>query len=300
MELIRWINSIANFLLVISCFTHLSMTLGVVPYNQGQSSYFLVPHNKARAQVGLQLLTWNMTLEAYAHGYAYHRVGDCDLRHSEGPFGENLAEGYGDEFTATDAVNLWIGEKQYYEYESNSCVGDECRHYTQVVWRDSIHIGCAKLKCHNVIVLFIMPSLANLSLALDIDFLIPHNEARAEVGVQPLQWNKTLVDYATGYAYQRMGDCSLQHSEGPFGENLAIGYGDQLTEADVVAMWVGEKQYYDYESNSCFGDECLHYTQVVWRDTVHVGCAKVECYNDGWFAICNYNPPGNYEDQRPY
>lgn len=94
----------------------------------------------------------------------------------------------------------------------------------------------------------------------------------------------------------------MQHSEGPFGENLAIGYGDQFnaTAADAVDMWVGEKQYYDYESNSCFGDECLHYTQVVWRDSVHVGCAKVICYNDWWFAICNYDPPGNYDGQRPY
>ncbi|KAI3525510.1 hypothetical protein L1887_04353 [Cichorium endivia] len=148
MELIR-IKSLANFLFMLSCFTHLSLALGLVPHNQDLSSYFLVPHNKARAQVGVQPLTWNMTLAAYAHGYAYNRLGDCDLRHSEGPFGENLAEGYGDEFSATDAVNMWVGEKQYYEYVSNSCVGDECLHYTQVVWRDSIHLGCAKLKCHN-------------------------------------------------------------------------------------------------------------------------------------------------------
>ncbi|KAJ0847776.1 putative CAP superfamily protein [Helianthus annuus] len=73
-----------------------------------------------------------MTVAAYARGYAYHRLGDCDMEHSQGPFGENLAEGYGDQFTATDAVNMWVGEKQYYEYGSNSCV-DECRHYTQVV-----------------------------------------------------------------------------------------------------------------------------------------------------------------------
>lgn len=52
--------------------------------------------------------------------------------------------------------------------------------------------------------------------------------------------------------------------------------------------------------SSCLGDECLHYTQVVWRDSVYLGCAKVNCYNGGSFVICSYDPPGNYEGDRPY
>ncbi|KAI3715917.1 hypothetical protein L6452_22907 [Arctium lappa] len=148
MELIR-IKSVAIFLFMLSCFTHLPLALGFLPPNKNLGLDFLVPHNKARAQVGVQPLTWNMTLASYAYGYAYRRLGDCDLRHSEGPFGENLAEGYGDQFTTTDAVNMWVGEKPYYEYISNSCVGDECRHYTQMVWHDSTQLGCAKVKCRN-------------------------------------------------------------------------------------------------------------------------------------------------------
>ncbi|KAK1414575.1 hypothetical protein QVD17_30322 [Tagetes erecta] len=153
----------------------------------------------------------------------------------------------------------------------------------------SLHIFLLTLSC------FI-----HISTATRPPFLIPHNQARAQVGVQPLKWNKTLAMYARGYAYERLTDCNLQHSGGPFGENIAIGYGDQFTASTVVDMWVGEKQYYDYESNLCFGDECLHYTQVVWRDSVHLGCAMVNCYDSGWFAICNYDPPGNYIGQRPY
>ncbi|XP_076904155.1 basic form of pathogenesis-related protein 1-like [Bidens hawaiensis] len=144
-------ESLATLLSMISCFAHFSYAQAVrpVPHNQDLGLDFLVPHNKARAQVGVQPLTWNTTVAAYARGYAYHRLGDCDMEHSQGPFGENLAEGYGDQFTATDAVNMWVGEKQYYEYQSNSCVGDECGHYTQVVWRDSVYLGCAKVKCRN-------------------------------------------------------------------------------------------------------------------------------------------------------
>lgn len=143
---------------------------------------------------------------------------------------------------------------------------------------------------------------SHLSLAQNSpkDFLYAHNKARAQVGVQPLTWNNTIAAYAQGYATHRLGNCEMEHSQGPYGENLAEGYGYQFTAVDAVTMWVGEKPNYDYRSNSCVGDECLHYTQVVWHDSVHLGCARLKCHNDWWFVICSYDPPGNYEGERPY
>ncbi|XP_057802696.1 basic form of pathogenesis-related protein 1-like [Salvia miltiorrhiza] len=131
------------------------------------------------------------------------------------------------------------------------------------------------------------------------DFLDAHNRARAEVGVQPLAWNDSVADYALRYAQQRYGDCEMEHSMGPYGENLAEGWG-RLSAVDAVGMWVSEKSCYDYASNSCVGDECLHYTQVVWRDSTHLGCARRQCRNGWLFVICSYDPPGNYVGQRPY
>ncbi|KAK2987450.1 hypothetical protein RJ640_018587 [Escallonia rubra] len=88
--------------------------------------------------------------------------------------------------------------------------------------------------------------------------------------------------------------------EFPYGENLAKGSGD-FTGKAAVDLWVGEKQYYDYNSNSCAsGKVCGHYTQVVWRKSARVGCARVRCNNGWWFITCNYDPPGNYVGQRPY
>ena len=132
------------------------------------------------------------------------------------------------------------------------------------------------------------------------DFVNAHNVARAEVGVGPIRWNHTIAAYAQDYANKRIGDCDLTHSMGPYGECLAEGYAI-LSAVDAVNLWVNEKQYYDYESNSCIGtDECRHYTQVVWRDSVHLRCARVKCDNDWLFVICDYDPPGNDEDERPY
>ena len=131
------------------------------------------------------------------------------------------------------------------------------------------------------------------------DFVNAHNAARAKVGVGPIRWNYTIAAYAQNYANKRSGDCNLEHSEGPYGENLAEGY-DNLNGVDAVNLWIAEKPYYNHQSNQCVGGECLHYTQVVWRDSVHLGCARVKCHNGWMFVICSYDPPGNYEGERPF
>ncbi|KAM2731092.1 hypothetical protein EV2_034798 [Malus domestica] len=69
----------------------------------------------------------------------------------------------------------------------------------------------------------------------------------------------------------------------------------------AVDLWVAEKADYSYESNSCAaGKVCGHYTQVVWRNSARVGCAKVRCSSGGTFIGCNYDPPGNYVGEKPY
>ncbi|KAJ1434855.1 Pathogenesis-related protein 1-like, SCP domain [Sesbania bispinosa] len=132
------------------------------------------------------------------------------------------------------------------------------------------------------------------------DYLDAHNRARSQVGVGPIRWDATVAAYAQNYINTLRGSCKLVHSKGPYGENLAWSSGD-LTGTAAVNMWVAEKPNYNYNSNSCVGGECRHYTQVVWRNSVRVGCAKVRC-NDGRSTIisCNYDPPGNFIDQRPY
>ncbi|XP_042511018.1 pathogenesis-related protein 1C-like [Macadamia integrifolia] len=133
------------------------------------------------------------------------------------------------------------------------------------------------------------------------DYLAAHNAARSEVGVGSMTWNDTVAAYAQNYANQRSGDCqNLVHSGGPYGENLAWSSGD-MSATDAVNMWVAEKAYYDYNSNSCAsGEVCGHYTQVVWRNSVRLGCARIQCSSGGTFITCNYDPPGNYVGERPY
>ncbi|KAK3124374.1 hypothetical protein QOZ80_7BG0585710 [Eleusine coracana subsp. coracana] len=135
------------------------------------------------------------------------------------------------------------------------------------------------------------------------EYLDLHNAARAAVGVGPVTWDNTVAAWAQNYANSRRGDCALIHSPNgrPYGENLFGGGGSSWTARDAVKSWVDEKQYYNHGSNSCAqGKVCGHYTQVVWRNTKSIGCARVICNNGGTFIICSYNPPGNFIGQRPY
>ncbi|XP_010943437.1 pathogenesis-related protein 1B [Elaeis guineensis] len=133
------------------------------------------------------------------------------------------------------------------------------------------------------------------------DYLQPHNAARRAVGVGPMTWDNTLARYALNYANTRTGDCRLVHSRGPYGENLYMSSPSIATAARAVGAWVDERRFYDYRTNTCArGKVCGHYTQVVWRDSVRVGCARVRCNNGNYFIICSYNPPGNISGRRPY
>ncbi|KAL3651675.1 hypothetical protein CASFOL_004677 [Castilleja foliolosa] len=70
------------------------------------------------------------------------------MKHSEGPYGENLAAGSWD-MSANEAVDMWVKEKDSYDLNTNACVGGECLHYTQVVWGGSTSVGCARALCEN-------------------------------------------------------------------------------------------------------------------------------------------------------
>ncbi|PKI53176.1 hypothetical protein CRG98_026437 [Punica granatum] len=114
-----------------------------------------------------------------------------------------------------------------------------------------------------LLIIFLMTlTLTRPSLGQDSpqDFVNAHNAARAQVGVGPISWNETIAAYAHDYASKRAGDCRLVHS----------------------------------------GKVCGHYTQVVWRNSVRLGCAKIRCITGGTFIGCNYDPPGNFIGQQPY
>ncbi|KAH7859599.1 hypothetical protein Vadar_003069 [Vaccinium darrowii] len=130
----------------------------------------------------------------------------------------------------------------------------------------------------------------------------PQSSAKWEL---PLIWDFNLENYANWWAGQRQSDCALVHSfpefEFKLGENIFWGSGSSWTPADAVRAWADEEKYYTYSTNTCaIGEVCGHYTQIVWKNTRRVGCARVVCDSGDVFMTCNYDPPGNYVGERPY
>lgn len=135
-----------------------------------------------------------------------------------------------------------------------------------------------------------------------------HNKARVSVNPVPAQplplmtWSATVAATAQAWA----NGCRFMHNpNSPYGENIFATSGT-ATPAAVVADWVSEKANYNYGANTCSGT-CGHYTQVVWRSSVRLGCGVKNCttgspFGSGaWqFWVCSYDPPGNFTGQRPY
>ena len=148
---------------------------------------------------------------------------------------------------------------------------------------------------------------SNLTLQEVQQLIRLHNKARTDVGVMPVIWSKKLSIYAQQWADNLASiDCDLRHRphsgkwKQEYGENLFMGTSGYYGVADAVKSWESEKTYYHGEElNSSNCHDSGHYTQIVWKNTEQVGCAKAEC-DGNLIVVCNYSPPGNVLGQRPY
>lgn len=142
-----------------------------------------------------------------------------------------------------------------------------------------------------------------------------HQRWRAAVGVPPLVWSEAAAVRAQAWADQLalQAACRIAHNPDPvgaplWGENV-YGYqrggaydGWRRTPTQVVDFWASERQWYDAGRHACSapeGETCGHYTQVVSTLSSHVGCGRARCAAaEVW--VCNYAPPGNYDDAAPF
>lgn len=113
------------------------------------------------------------------------------------------------------------------------------------------------------------------------------NFYRSEHNATALTWNETLEDFAADYLDDN--DCAFEHSGGPYGENLAIGYPNATAS---VEAWGNERGEYNFKRGK-FSHGTGHFTQLVWKDTTDVGCGRRLCGESGWYLVCEYWPRGN-------
>lgn len=136
------------------------------------------------------------------------------------------------------------------------------------------------------------------------EFVAAHNWVRRRFNEPLFKWDDKLASFARQYAMRRQEDCKMVHSDGPYGENMFWGKKQHWTASDAVYYWFVENKWYDFKSLDCSAPEekgCGHFTQLVWRDSVRVGCALQQCHKNesGMLVICEYDPPGNFEHENP-
>jgi len=152
-------------------------------------------------------------------------------------------------------------------------------------------------------------------------FVSAHNQARSgplapppSPALPPVSWDAILADSVYNYARLCRGGTNglLSHNDrrsedyqalggsGYVGENIYGTSAPTVTAAAAIALWMSEAPDYDYNSGD-FGN-AGHYTQIVWRASVRIGCAIVDCpalqYHNT--VICDYAPGGNILGEKPY
>jgi len=159
-----------------------------------------------------------------------------------------------------------------------------------------------------------------LSQSLIDQFVTAHNNARSgplnptpSPALPPVSWDCILADSAYNYLAacpggsvslaphnaNRATDYQTLGGTGYVGENIYASTGSATPQA-AVNNWMTEASSYDYSTNNI--GVAGHYTQVVWRASVRIGCAIVNCPNYTYHntILCDYAPGGNITTQKPY
>ena len=135
-----------------------------------------------------------------------------------------------------------------------------------------------------------------------------HNGERAALGVPALQWDPQLAAGATEWATYLAESDKFEHSpDAPNrpreGENIWGGTKGAFVPEAMVHLWLTEKVDFVggvFPRNSRSGrvQDVSHYTQLIWKETTHVGCGIARGASDE-ILVCRYRQPGNIIGQRP-
>ena len=142
-----------------------------------------------------------------------------------------------------------------------------------------------------------------------------HNDARKNVGINPLIWSEKLEQQALRYATHLAKTNKFKHSRTKNGENMTMSYKSITSDGhktyiysehplkDAAIGWYNEIKNYRYSKVRRFRlskKQIGHYTQMVWKNTKEVGIASAISKDGKVYVVARYYPSGNYIGQYPY
>ncbi|MFB9903533.1 CAP family protein [Allokutzneria oryzae] len=138
--------------------------------------------------------------------------------------------------------------------------------------------------------------------------LAVHNELRARHGAPPMAVDTNIAVYAKLRAALISQKDGLSHGHAGLrdhGENLSWWATTQRGQLGscrrAVQSWYDEIKDYDF-ARPGFSGATGHFTQVVWKASTKLGCARVAGQGGKWFetyVVCNYKVPGNVQGDFP-
>ncbi|RVE44821.1 hypothetical protein evm_010534 [Chilo suppressalis] len=171
-----------------------------------------------------------------------------------------------------------------------------------------VHCKLIELSCHDIRL-----------------FVDGHNSrrllvAKGEVDKQPaatnmnyLVWDNELAmkaaKWASVYKHSNNPDTDVDTQRFNTGHNLYwYSTTDRIfkfSPTQALHSWFEEehKNYRFGKIGKSLQPETGRYTQFVWADTTHVGCAVSKFHREIWaqyFVVCYYGPGGNIEGKLPY
>ncbi|KAJ8727623.1 hypothetical protein PYW07_001742 [Mythimna separata] len=149
-----------------------------------------------------------------------------------------------------------------------------------------------------------------------------HRVARGEIAGQPpasdmkmMVWDEELAAKASQWAKRNLRnhnpDKTVRSNRFTVGESMhwyaTTDLEAVLKPESVLKSWFSEHVNYTFGplKRSDFQKEYHigHYTQMVWSNSVYVGCGISKTTNsrmNKFFTVCNYGPGGNYMGEKPY
>ncbi|CAG2108950.1 unnamed protein product, partial [Medioppia subpectinata] len=263
------------------------------------------------------------------------------------------------ELKCKTAAKHWYDEIEFYDFERGVAKAghesEQIGHFTQMVWSDTLEIGCAKSFSDSTGITYLvcnyyphgnvqgtfpknvpkLRSFFNKTLSYYVIVyivLIAFGLVGAIIGIifglnltsTDSTFNDKCIKYHNKYRKRhldtpalsisqefsfptsqpaRLEDSGTNTTSGVYGVSIwyapttqAMDKWMYFTCFETIQAWYSEQEYYIYNYASPVITFTKHFTQMVWKSTREVGCAKSYSATN-FYVVCHYFPKGNIKDQ---